>query len=83
MKMMEELEIDGKDLRMIRDLYWEQKAAVRLHGELGDWMEIQKGVRQGCIISPDLFNLYSERALSKIKTKAGLQLGEKDYTNLR
>ena len=83
MKMMEELEIDGKDMRMIKNLYWEQKAAVRLHGELGDWMEIQKGVRQGCILSPDLFNLYSERALSKIKTKAGLQLGEKNYTNLR
>ena len=83
MKMMEELEIDGKDVRMIRNLYWEQKAAVRLHGELGDWMEIQKGVRQGCILSPDLFTLYSERALSKIKTKAGLQLGEKNYTNLR
>ena len=49
MKMMEELNIDGKDLRLIINLYWEQKAAARLHGELGDWMEIQKGVRQGCI----------------------------------
>ena len=83
MTLLEELEIDGKDLRMIRNLYWDQKAAIRLHGELGEWIDIQKGVRQGCILSPDLFNLYSENALSKIKASAGLQLGDRNYNNLR
>ena len=82
-RMMEELEIDGNwDLKMIWNLYWYQKAAIRLHWELSDWIDIQKGVRQGCILSPNFLNLYSEKALSKIKTSAALQLGKSNYNNL-
>ena len=40
------------------------------------------GVRQGCILTTDFLNLYSEKALSKIKASAGLQLGERNYNNL-
>ena len=82
--MLEELEFDGKDLRIIRNSYWDQKAAIRLHGELGDWIDIQKSLRQGCILIPDFFNLYSEKTLSKSKAStAGLQLGERNSNNLR
>ena len=77
--MLEELEINEKDLRMIQNLYWDQKAAIRLHGELGDQIDI----RQGFILSLDLFNLYSEKALSKIKVSDGLKLGKKNYNSLR
>ena len=81
--MLEELEIDGLDLRLIRNLYWNQKEAIRIHGELGNWIAIENGVRQGCILSPDLLNLYSEKALSKIKLSAALQLGDRNFNNLR
>ena len=60
LELIERLGIDGKDLRLIRNLYFDQKAAIRIMGGLGEWVDIQKGVRQGCILSPDLFNLYSD-----------------------
>ena len=72
LEMLEELEIDGFDLRLIRNLYYYQKAAIRVHGQLDDWIAIQKDVRQGCGLSSDLFNLHSERALNNIKLGAGL-----------
>ena len=82
MEFLERLDIDGKDIRLIRNLYYGQKAAIRLNGEIGKWVDIQKGVRQGCILSPDLFNLYSEEALRKIKTCDGVHLGGTNYNNL-
>ena len=75
LEFLERLDIDGKDIRLIRNLYYGQKAAIRITGEIGEWVDIQKGVRQGCILSPDLFNLYSEEALRKIKTCDGVHLG--------
>ena len=44
---------------MIRNLYWDQIAAVRIDGELSEYTLIKRGVRQGCVMSPDLFNIYS------------------------
>ena len=43
-KLWEELEINGKDLRMIKKLYWDQKPAIRLNGKVVDWIEVQTGV---------------------------------------
>ena len=76
MEFLERLDIDGKDIRLIRNLYYGQKAVIRINGEIGEWVDIQKGVRRGCILSPDLFNLDSEEALRKIKTCDGVHLGE-------
>ena len=73
--MSNQLEIDGKDLRL--------KRSVRLHGELGDWISIEKGVLQCCVLSPDLFNLYSKKALREIRSITGLQLGQVNYNYLR
>jgi len=50
---------------------------------VGNWIAIQIGVWQSCILSPDIFNLYSEKAVSKIKLSAGLQLGDRNFNNLR
>ena len=57
LELIQGLDIDGKDLKLIRNMYYGQKAAIKIKGELGEWVCIQKGVRQGCILSPDLFNL--------------------------
>ena len=60
LRMLNNLGIDGKDLRLISNLYWKQKAAVRISDIETEWQNIERGVRQGCVLSPELFNLYSE-----------------------
>ena len=45
---------------LLRNLYADQEAAVRTEHGTTDWFQIGKGVRQGCILSPCLFNLYAE-----------------------
>ena len=43
---LQNLDIDGKDLRLIRNLYWEQSAAIRIDGHIGKYTQIRRGVRQ-------------------------------------
>ena len=45
---------------LLRNLYEGQEAAVRTGNRKADWFQIRKGVSQGCILSPCLFNLYAE-----------------------
>ena len=59
MKCLDRIEVDDKDKRLIGNIYWEQKAAVRLEQGLSEPLEIKRGVRQGCVLSPTLFNLYT------------------------
>ncbi|GFR62355.1 LINE-1 retrotransposable element ORF2 protein [Elysia marginata] len=65
------------------NLYWEQVAAIRIDGEYTDFTEIKRGVRQGCVLSPDLFNLYSEVILRNITDMAGVKVGGRNITSLR
>ena len=69
------LNIDAKDLRILRNLYWEQTAAIRMDSEISDYRAIKRGVRQGCVASPDLFNLYSEMILRNLNEHQGVKVG--------
>ena len=82
-KILENLDIDGKDLRIIRNLYWGQTAAVRVDNECSDFREIKRGVRQGCVMSPDLFNLYSEIILRHLNDIPGLKVNGENINNIR
>ena len=55
---------------LLRNLYASQEATVRIGHGTTDWFQIGKGVRQGCILSPCLYNLYAEC----IKRNAGLEV---------
>ena len=63
-----------------------QEATVRTGHETTDWFQIGKGVCQGCILSPCLFNLYSEyipRNAGLDEAQAGIEMAGKNINNLR
>ncbi|GFO40402.1 endonuclease-reverse transcriptase [Plakobranchus ocellatus] len=68
------IDIDGKDLRVIRNLYWDQTASVRIEAEHSNFKPIKRGMRQGCVMSPGLFKLYSEIILRNLNGISGLQI---------
>ena len=81
--ILEHLDIDGKDLRAIRNLYWCQSAAIRIGGELSEYKLIKRGVRQGCVMSPDLFNIYSEMILRNLENYPGVKMNGENINNIR
>ncbi|KAK3769432.1 hypothetical protein RRG08_066439 [Elysia crispata] len=82
-EILNQQDIDGKDLRVLRNLYWDQTAAVRVDGELSEYTNIKRGVRQGCVMSPDLLNLYSEVILRNLDESEGLKANGENLNNLR
>ena len=71
---------------LLRNLYAGQEATVRIGHRTTDWFQIGKGVRQGYILSPCLFNLYAEYIMSNArldKTQAGIKIAGKNINNLR
>ena len=68
---------------MIRNLYWDQSAAVRIGGELSEYKLIKRGVRQGCVMSPDLFNIYSEMILRNLENYPGVKINGENINNIR
>ena len=71
---------------LLRNLYAGQEATVRTgHGTI-DWFQIGKGVRQGCILSPWLFNLYAEYIMRNTgldKAQAGIKIAGRNINKLR
>ena len=63
----------------LRNLYAGQEATVRTGHGTTDWFQIGKGVRQGCILSLCLFNLYAEY----IMRKAGIKIARRNINNFR
>ena len=60
LKIMKDIGIPFYETQLIKNLYFNQKAHVRFGNEVTEDFEVRRGVRQGCILSPVLFNLYSE-----------------------
>ena len=71
---------------LLRNLYAGQEATVRTGHGTTDWFQIGKGVRQGCILSPCLFNLYAEYIMRNARlneAQAGLKIAGRNIINLR
>ena len=67
---------------LLRNLYAGQKATVRTVRGTTDWFQIGKGVRQGCILSPCLFNLYAEYIMRNA-AQVGIKIAGRNINNLR
>ena len=66
---------------LLRNLYAGQEATVRTGCETTDWFQIGKGVRQGCILSPCLFNLHAEYIMHNARLDESRLPGEKSITS--
>ena len=80
------MEISDHLTCLLRNLYADQEATVRTEHGTTDWFQIGKGVCQGCILSPCLFNLYVEyitRNAGLEETQAGVKIAGRNLSNLR
>ena len=82
-KLIESLIVDGRDLRVIRNLYWQQIAAVRWENELSGYKPTQRGITQGCVLSPHLFAIYSEFIMRNIQDFPGIKIGGHMINHIR
>ena len=83
---MENSERDGHLTCLLKNLYTGQEATVRTGRGTTDWFQIGKGVRQGCILSPSLFNLhavYIMRNAGLEEAQAGIKIAGRNINNLR
>ena len=71
---------------LLRNLYAGQEATARTGHETTDWFQTGKGVCQGCILSPCLFNFYAEYIMRNAgleETQAGMKIARRNINNLR
>ena len=80
------MEVPDQLVYLLRNLYMGQEATVRTGYGTTDWFKIGKGIRQGCILSPCLFNLYAEYIMRKAglgESQAGIKIARRNINNLR
>ena len=85
-KILKEMGIPDHLTCLLRNLYAGQEATVRTGHGTTDWFQIGKGVHQGCILSPCLFNFYAEYIMRNAgleETQAGIKTARRNVNNLR
>ena len=85
-KIQKEMGIPGHITCLLRNLYEGQEATVRTGHGTTDWFQIGKGVHQGCILSPCLFNFYAENIIRNAgleETQAGIKIVGRNINKLR
>ena len=85
-KILKEMEITDHLTCLLRNLHTGQEATVRTGRGTTDWFQIGKGVCQGCILSPCLFNFYAEYIMKNAgleEAQAGIKIARRNISNLR
>ena len=85
-KILKEMGIPDHPICLLIHLYRGQEATVRIGHGTTDCFQIGKGVRQGCILSPCLFNFYAEYIMRNAgleETQAGIKIARRNINNLR
>ena len=86
MGILKEMGIPDHLSSLLRNLYAAQEAAVRTGHGTTDWFQIEKGVCQGCMLSPCSFNFYAEynmRSAGLEEAQAGIKISRRNINNLR
>ena len=85
-KILKEMGIPDHLPYLLRNLYGGQEATVRTGHGTTDWFQVGKGVHQGCILSPCLFNLYAEYIMRNAgleEAQTGIKIAGRNIDNLR
>ena len=85
-KILKEMGIPNQLNCLLRNLYAGQEATVRTEHGTMDWFKIGKGIHQGCILPPCLFNLYVEYIMQNAgldEAQAGIKITRRNINNLR
>ena len=85
-KALKEMEIPDHLICLLRNLYAGQEATVRTLYGTTDWFKIEKEVRQGCLLSPCLFNLFAEYIMRNARLdelQVEIRKGGRNINNLR
>ena len=85
-KILKEMGIPDHLTHLLRNLYAGQEGTARTGHGPTDWFQIGKGVRQGCILSPCLFNLYAEYSMRNAgldEAQAGIEIAGRNINKLR
>ena len=85
-KILKEMGISDHLTCLLRNLYASQEVIVITEHGTMDWFQIGKGVRQGCILSPCLFNLYAEYIMRNTgleEAQAGIEIARRNLNHLR
>ena len=82
---MRQYNINTNLIRMIQNLYDKATSAVYLNNSIGDWFRTTVGVRQGCVLSPTIFNIFLERIMTDALNdhEGTVSIGGRKITNLR
>ena len=85
-KIIQKIGIPDHLTCLLRNLYAGQETTVRTGHGTTDWFQIRKGVHQGCVLSPCLFNVYAEYIMRNAgleETQAGIKIAGRNINNLR
>ena len=85
-KILKEIRIPDHLTCLMKNMYADQEATVRTGHGTTDWFQIGKGVREGCILSSSLFNLYAGyivRNAALDEAQAGIKIARRNINNLR
>ena len=82
---MKKYNISSSLIRVIKNLYDKATSAVLFNSSVGDWFQTSVGVRQGCLLSPTLFNIFLERIMTDVLEdhEGTVSIGSRTITNLR
>ena len=85
-QLLKEIGIPDYLICLLRNLYAGKVATVRIGHGATDWFKIEKGIQQGCILSPCLFNVYAEYIMQNARLdekQAGIKISGRNINNLR